>query len=217
MITIHTQLIGQPQTMTDARGTWRSAIFRNPVSDPVLLQERGLTGDRVADTKHHGSPDQAVCCHPLPHYEYWNSFYQLEGEAQLAPGSVGENWTLTNCTESDIAIGDIFAVGNAVVQVSAPRYPCAKQERKVKLPNFLKEVLHHQRTGFYLRVLTPGEVKVGDELRLQKRPNPIFTIALINEHTLGTPDPELVQQMLALPELAEGWKRILGIVLEKRR
>ncbi|MCC6604816.1 MAG: MOSC domain-containing protein [Anaerolineae bacterium] len=210
MITIHTQLVGQPQTMTDARGTWRSAIYRTPVTEPIYLQPRGLAGDQVADTKHHGSRDQAVCCQPLVHYDFWNRFYQLNSpETQLGPGSVGENWTLTNITEADVAVGDIFQVGEATVQVSAPRYPCAKQERKLKLPNFFKEVMAAQRTGFYLRVLTPGMVQVGDELKLVERPNPSFTIQLINENTLGTPDKHLVQQMLALPELADGWKKIL--------
>ncbi len=210
MITIHTQLIGQPQTLTDERGTWRSAIFRTPITEPVFLQERGLTGDQVADTKHHGSPDQAVCCHPLAHYEFWNTHYKLfRKEAKLGPGSVGENWTLTNCTEADIAVGDIFQVGKAIVQVSAPRYPCTKQERKLKLPNFFNEVMTTQRTGFYLRVLTSGNVQAGDELRLLERPNPIFTIQLINQHTLGEPDKTVAEKMLALPELAAGWKRII--------
>lgn len=217
MITIHTQLVGQPQTMTDKRGTWRSAIFRTPVTEPVYLQQRGLAGDQVADTKHHGSRDQAVCCQPLAHYDFWNSFYQLDSaETQLGPGSVGENWTLTNATEADVAVGDIFQVGEATVQVSAPRYPCAKQERKLKLPNFLNEVMATQRTGFYLRVLTPGMVQVGDALQLVERPNPIFTIQLINENTLGTPEAELVQQLLALPTLAEGWKQILAYKLKNR-
>ena len=210
MITIHTQLIGQPQTITDDRGAWRSAIFRAPITEPVFLQARGLTGDQVADTRHHGSPDQAVCCHPLAHYEFWNAHYKLfREEAQLGPGSVGENWTLTNCTEADIAVGDIFQVGEAVVQVSAPRYPCSKQERKLKLPDFFNEVLSAQRTGFYLRVLTPGNVQVGDELRLLERPNPIFTIQLINEQTLGQPDKAIAQQMVEIPELSEGWKKII--------
>lgn len=210
MITIHTQFIGQPQTMTDERGTWRSAIFRTPVSEPVFLQTRGLAGDQVADTKNHGSLDQAVCCQPLAHYEFWNSQYKLfREEAQLGPGSVGENWTLTDGSEADFAVGDIFQVGEAVVQVSAPRYPCTKQERKLKLPGFFNEVLATQRTGFYLRVLTPGNVQVGDALQLLERPNPIFTIQLINQHTLGEPNETVAQEMLALPELAAGWKKII--------
>lgn len=217
MITIQRQFIGQPQTMTDERGIWRSAIFRSPTAEPVFLQTRGLAGDQVADTRHHGSPDQAVCCQPLTHYEFWNTFYKLHREeAKLGPGSVGENWTLTNSSEADFAIGDIFRVGETVVQVSAPRYPCTKQERKLKLPSFFNEVLTTMRTGFYLRVLQAGMVQAGDELRLLERPNPIFTIQLINQHTLGEPDKLIAQQMLELPELAEGWKKIIERKLQNK-
>jgi len=96
MIRIHTLLIGQPQTITDEQGTWRSAIFRTPVGEPIELHQRGLAGDQVADTDNHGSPDQAVCCHPLVHYQYWNNVYGLTHPgATLGPGSVGENWTLS--------------------------------------------------------------------------------------------------------------------------
>ncbi len=77
MIQIHTIAIGRPQTLTDERGNWRSAIRRTPVSGPIVLGPRGLEGDRVADTKHHGSPAQAVCCHSLDHDTRWNTVYGL--------------------------------------------------------------------------------------------------------------------------------------------
>jgi MOSC domain-containing protein YiiM len=64
-------------------------------------------------------------------------------------------------TEADVCVGDVFVVGSARVQVSGPRYPCAKQERKLGLPDFLRRTMATRRTGFYLRVLTPGTVQAG--------------------------------------------------------
>ena len=210
MIKIHTQLIGQPQTMTDDRGKWRSTIYRTPVSEPVFLQARGLAGDQVADTKHHGSVDQAVCCHSLAHYTFWNEFYGLNSEeTQIGPGGVGENWTLSEGTETDFAVGDIFKVGEAVVQVTGPRYPCTKQARKLKLPNLLNQIKTTLRTGFYLRVLTPGLVQVGDELSLMERPYPTFTVQLVNEQSHAALDEAVAQQLIEVPELAGSWKRLL--------
>src|ERR1044072_9065924 len=119
MIRIHTLLIGQPQEVTDERGTWRTAIFRTPAEGPVALLARGLDGDQVADKKHHGSPDQAVCCHSLEHYAEGNSAYGLiDPGTMLGPGSVGENWTMEGVTERTLCIGDVFTVGTARVQVS---------------------------------------------------------------------------------------------------
>ena len=160
MVRIHTQLIGEPQTVADERGEWRSAIFRQPADGPVELRDHGLVGDQVADTKNHGKPDQAVCCHPLDHYAYWNELYENDAPDRiLGPGSVGENWTLTGVTEHDISVGDVFSVGSARVQVSGPRQPCTKQERKLKLPGFHRRTIETLRTGFYLWVLKPGPSK----------------------------------------------------------
>jgi MOSC domain-containing protein YiiM len=215
VIHIHTLLIGQPQTMTDARGSWRSAIFRAPVAGPVLLGPNGLAGDQVADTDNHGTPDQAVCCHPLAHYAYWNERYELPPERALGPGGVGENWTIAGATEHDVCVGDIYAVGEAQVQVAAPRYPCAKQERKVGLPGFLKRTMETRRTGWYLRVLEPGAVEAGDAWALVARPNPGLTIQRLNAGMHGAFDPREARELLGVPELGSGWKRILRYKLEK--
>ncbi len=68
-ITIHSIFVGQPQTINDASGTWRSSIFREMVEGPVELTVRGLAGDQVTDTDNHGRLGyQQVCCHPLDHY-----------------------------------------------------------------------------------------------------------------------------------------------------
>lgn len=217
MIRIHTLSVGQPQTMTDERGTWRSAIFRTPVSGAVELRQRGLDGDQVADTDNHGSPDQAVCCHPLDHYAFWNEIYELRTpETMLGPGSVGENWTVSGATEHDVCIGDIFRVGSARVQVSGPRYPCTKQERKVGLAGFHRRTIETLRTGWYLRVLTPGTVQAGDGWTLEERLHPDLAVQRINVCGHQSLDPGFAQQALEIPELSAGWKYILRLKLTKQ-
>jgi MOSC domain-containing protein YiiM len=214
MIHIHTLLVGQPQTITDERGTWRSAIFRSPVTGTVELTQRGLAGDQVGDTANHGSPDQAVCCHPLEHYDAWNAEYDLATPpTMLGPGSVGENWTLADAGESSLHVGDIFAVGDARVQISGPRFPCTKQERKLKLPGFHRRTIETLRTGFYLRVLTPGTVQAGDSLTLEARPCPDVSLLAVNRCVHQAFDPAFARRLLATPELATGWKRILSTKL----
>jgi MOSC domain-containing protein YiiM len=214
MIRIDTLLIGQPQTITDERGTWRSAIFRVPVKGPILLEQRGLVGDQVADTKNHGRLDQAVCCQPLDHYAFWNDLYGLHSpDARLGAGSVGENWTLDGATEQDVCIGDIFTVGSARVQISAPRYPCTKQDRKLKLPGFHKKVMETLRTGFYMRVLTEGMVQAGDEWQLEQRTTPDITVYSVNDNLFRRFDPHVARRLLDVPALSSGWKAILRLKL----
>jgi MOSC domain-containing protein YiiM len=216
MITIHTLLVGQPQQRSDERGMWRSAIFRAPVAGPVALGEGGLAGDQVADTDNHGSPAQAVCCHPLSHYAYWNTEYGLAGtERAIGPGGVGENWTLAGVAEEDVCIGDAFDVGTARVEVTSPRYPCSKQERKLGLPGFLKRTMATMRTGWYLRVLRPGVVQAGDTLIRVARPNPELSIARLNYGMHAGFDRMLALELLDVPELSPKWKRILELRLRE--
>ena len=213
MITIQAIFVGQPQTITDEKGTWKSSIFRSPVNGPIELGMRGLAGDQSTDTANHGTPDQAVCCHFLDHYAFWNEAYGLVAPDALGPGAVGENWTLAGADEHDICIGDVYDVGTARVQVTAPRYPCSKQERKLKLRGFLKRTMETLRTGFYLRVLQPGVVQPGDELRLVERPQPDLSVQAVNADMHHTSDPAFARRLLDTPELAAGWKRIITAVL----
>ena len=117
--------------------------------------------------------------------------------------------TISGANEQTVCIGDVYQVGSARVQVSASRVPCSKQERKLRLPGFLKRVQETRRTGWYLRVLTPGEVAAGDELRLESRPAQPHTIEALNENWHGRFDPGYAEELLRSPELAEGWKEML--------
>jgi MOSC domain-containing protein YiiM len=87
--------------------------------------------------------------------------------------------------------------------------PGSKQERKVRLGGFLKRVQQTRRTGWYLRVLTPGEVGAGDQLILESRPDRPYTIETLNENWHGEFDAVLAEDLLKSPELAEGWKEML--------
>jgi MOSC domain-containing protein YiiM len=216
MITIQAIFIGQPQTITDDQGTWQSSIFRIPVAEAIELTPRGLAGDQVTDTKNHGTPDQAVCCHPVDHYAFWNTAYELAAPNRLQSGSVGENWTLSGIDEATSCIGDVYTVGTAQVQITGPRVPCWKQERKLNLPAFHKRTLETLRTGFYIRVLTPGVVRPGDHWQLEDRPNPEITQHRVNVCAHHDFDVAFAHALLDVPELGSGWRMILNYKLANR-
>jgi len=140
MISIHSVFVGRPERITDEAGVWESSIFRQAVFGPVELGSQGIVGDQVTDRVHHGRPSQAVSVHPIEHYEYWNEQFRLEPRGQqLGPGSVGENWTIEGGNECTVCVGDTYSIGSSEVQVSGPRGPCWKQERRLKLPGFLND------------------------------------------------------------------------------
>jgi MOSC domain-containing protein YiiM len=211
MISIHSIFVGRPETITDQAGTWESSIFRKAAFGPVEVGLRGIVGDQVTDVVHHGRPSQAVCVHPIEHYAYWNEQFNLESASQrLGPGSVGENWTIEGANEATIGVGDSYLVGSTEAQVSGPRGPCWKQERKLQLPGFLKRTIASMRTGFYLQILLPGAVQPGDAWHLKSRPHPWLTLHAVNACYYQTPEPGMVERILATPELADGWKRMFS-------
>jgi MOSC domain-containing protein YiiM len=218
MIKVHSVYVGQPQTITDTEGVWRSSIYRQLVSGPIELREAGLAGDQVTDTKNHGSPDQAVCCHSMEHYDYWNDFHDLVGtDRALGAGSLGENWTLIDADEGEICIGDVYHVGGARVQVSGARIPCGKQVRKTGLPDFRECTLETLRLGFYLRVLTPGILAAGDDWILEDRPQPTLGLRIVNACAHHELDRELAQQLAETPELSASWRQIFRARLDRSR
>jgi MOSC domain-containing protein YiiM len=176
--------VGQPRdlgTVGAADGMprpWRSGFHKEPVTGPRWLARTNLEGDGQADLRVHGGPDKAVCVYPTARYPYWERDL---GVPSLPPGAFGENFSVDGVVESDVCVGDVCRVGDAVVQVSQPRGPCWKLARRWGVRDL---AVRFQRTGFtgwYLRVLAEGSVQAGQPLVLVERPHPEWTVARANQ------------------------------------
>jgi MOSC domain-containing protein YiiM len=161
---LHSVNVGQPRPLAHRRGVGRSAIFKEPVDGPRWLGELGLEGDTQVDRRFHGGPSKAVCVYPLEHLRDWH-----DRLGELGPGAFGENFTTVGIDEASVRLGDVYAVGAALVQVTNPRVPCFKlaaRHGSTRLPSWIRA---NGWTGFYLRVLRPGAVQAGDALALVER------------------------------------------------
>ncbi len=192
---------------------WTSGFLKDPVSGPVALGPTNLEGDGQADLANHGGPDKAVCCYPAAHYPGWRA--EL-GRPEIAFGAFGENFTIDGLAEPDVCIGDVFRVGGAVVQVSQPRQPCWKLARRWKIKTLTLAVQESGRTGWYVRVLSPGLVTAGDAVERVERPHPGWTIAEANRimHR-DKADLASAASLADLPALSASWKATLGKRLAK--
>jgi MOSC domain-containing protein YiiM len=128
-----------------------------------MLRTLDLDGDGQADLRNHGGKDKAALAYSIENYEYWREWL---GRTDLAHGQFGENFTVEGMTEDRVHIGDVFRVGEAVVQVTQPRVPCFKLALKMQDPDFPDLFLSSGRVGFYLRVLEEGAVGEGDAIEL---------------------------------------------------
>jgi len=220
MIRIASLRIGQPRTYGEEGAThpfdrpWTSAIAKEPVDHPLWLSTTGFEGDAVADTRVHGGPEKAVLVGAIEHLPFWR---ELLDRPDLGPGAFGENLIVEGALESDVCLGDCFAVGEAVVQVSQPRQPCWKQARRWRRRDLAVQMQRTGRTGWYVRVLREGRVAPGDELRLVERPLPEWTVARANEVMHGRPvDRTAAAALAAIPLLAARWRESLGRLAEGR-
>jgi MOSC domain-containing protein YiiM len=192
---------GQPKSISDAYGTWISSIYRERVEGPVPVSFSGLSGDKVAQP-YHGGPGAAICVHLAEHYDFWNARFNLS----LGAGSVGENITLASISEDEVCVGDHVRLGTAVVEVSGPRVPCGNLARRIGRPDWVKQTIRENRTGFYLRVLEPGMVQAGDPWDLQERRNETGSIAAINRCMYLDFNAGFARAMLEMPGLEGWWK-----------
>jgi MOSC domain-containing protein YiiM len=203
---------GLPQARTSAildgqSAEWVSSIWKSSVETRLRLERSQLDGDAQADLKNHGGLDKAVCCYAAEHYPDWRAALG-KTETDFSYGAFGENFTLSGLTEDSVCIGDIYTVGTASVQVSQPRMPCWKLGRRWKLPSLPLEVQTRGLTGYYLRVLEPGDVGAGDELTLTERPLPEWTVMRVNQAMyIEKSDIELAEELSHLTLLAEAWRR----------
>ncbi|HXP86921.1 MAG TPA: MOSC domain-containing protein [Bryobacteraceae bacterium] len=135
----------------------------------------GIEGDLHAHPEVHGGPSKALL------------LITSEGTAELAkegfplfPGALGENITTVGLDRRAMRLGQRYAIGEIVVELTKVRSPCrtiqvygagignAVYDDRVKAgdPTSPRWGL----SGFYARVITPGTIQTGDGIELLGEP-----------------------------------------------
>lgn len=196
--------IGKLTNLTYNGKTENTGLFKSGVSEPIFLTKTGFVGDEQADLVHHGGEDKAVCAYPAEHYPYWENIFQN----QLSDAAFGENLTIEGLPEKDVHIGDIFQIGEAVVQVTQPRQPCYKLIGRYGIHDLLVQMQDKSYTGYYFRVLKEGMVSVNDEVKLLEKDPAQVSIDFANEimHH-DRKNQEGMKRILAVDALSSSWRK----------
>jgi len=201
------QLLGTPGAEDRLNQPWRTGFYKSPVEGPVHLGPTNLVGDGQANLKVHGGPDKAVLAYAASHYPAWREELCLP---DLPYGAFGENFSVTYLNERNVCLGDVYAIGQARVEVSQPRQPCANITRRWKLPGLTERVRDTGRHGWYMRVLEEGEVQAGQPIMLLERPCAEWTIErafkAMNERTTNRAE---AASLASVPALATSWRQVL--------
>lgn len=188
--------VGKAELLEGARKPYLSGIAKRPVASPVAITREGLTGDAICDARYHGGYDQAVYLYGQPDYAWW------EGElgCPLAPGTFGENLTLSDWESADAAVGDRLHIGETLLEVTSPRVPCATLSSHMRDSAFLKKFRLAGRPGVYCRVLCEGNVRAGDAVRCEPRSGGTLSIMeLYHDAFSPAKDAATLRRHLAAP------------------
>ena len=185
-----------------------SGIDKHPLDGEVRIGELGIEGDEQGDPRVHGGPDKAVHHYAFDHYAAWRddlgALPLLQG-----PGAFGENISTRGLTEADICLGDRFALGSTLLEVSQGRQPCWKLNDRFGVADMARRVQATGRTGWYYRVLRPGSARTGAALALAERPHPEWSLQRLATLLYGrTLDPSLLEPALRLP-LVPSWRKLI--------
>jgi len=212
--------VGLPQThigqteIGPVNEVWTTAFAKLPVSGPVRVRKNNIDGDGQASTQTHGGVEKACCVYPWEHYSYWQGVIELP---KLTYGAFAENLTTQGVLEPEVCIGDTFACGGAVVQVSQPRPPCWRLSRWWGIKDFAARMEQTGRTGWYLRVLQEGIIETGEQLKLVERKFPEWTVIVAHELMYGPEaDVKRIKALMSCALLSESWRNALSKKISKQ-
>ena len=204
--------VGRARPSLPHRGRMmHTGFLKDPLDGRTALGPLGFDGDEQGDLRIHGGVDKAVCCYPSEHFPHWRETINPE----IDSGAFGENLTLAGLTEADVFVGDTYTLGDAVVQVSQPRGPCVKVAARWRSRTLVRLMGEELRAGWYLRVLEPGGVAVGDTMELVSRVSEVSVAEVLRVTYRDRHDVEAMRVVRDVPELAEQWRGALDSLLAR--
>lgn len=194
--------IGEIREVAHNGRTITTGIFKTPTTKTQEVRGVHIGADLQADTEAHGGFDKPIYAYADEDYRWWTA----ELGRSLEPGFFGENLTVRGVDVSQARVGDRWAIGTAVLEVSEPRVPCFKLGiRSGGIPRIQQTFGKADRPGTYLRIIEPGALTVGDTIEVTPTTDPSITvvdIARIYHRNRGD-----ASRLLDVPGLSDAWHR----------
>ncbi|MDQ2847585.1 MAG: MOSC domain-containing protein [Actinomycetota bacterium] len=199
-----------PTEHSDRRVT---GIDKRPTDRPVMVSApglkgvagSGLAGDQVCDRRHHGGNDQAVYAYAREDLDRW----QAELGKALPNGAFGENLTTSGVDLTVAVAGETWLVGTELLlQLTVPRIPCRTFAGFLGERGWVRRFTETARTGTYLRVLRPGQVRAGDTIEIVDRPD--HGVTMQTTFRAMTTRPDLLPLLAVVDTLPEEARELLA-------
>jgi MOSC domain-containing protein YiiM len=170
--------IAKPTTIIWNGKEETTGIYKKPTNQPIFLTKNDIMGDEVSDRLHHGGYYKACYMFSAEQYPFWKNLYP---NLDWSWGMFGENLTIENFDETKVFLGDIYKVGEALVQVSQYREPCYKFAYKFGNSKVIKQFIENGFGGTYLSILEEGFVNINNTFELVERSKSTLSVAQLFE------------------------------------
>jgi MOSC domain-containing protein YiiM len=198
VLTVNVAAVVHEGAWTGSEG--KTGIDKRPVNGAIRFTDNGLAGDVVVDKKHHGGFDKAVYAYASEDARWW----ELQIGLQINNGAFGENLTTEGIDVNGALIGERWRIGNVLLEVSEPRIPCRVFAGFWDRPTLIKDFTAALRPGSYLRIIEEGEVKAGDLIRVEFKPQHEVTIRDLFAAKSG--ERGKITQLKEVTQLSESYK-----------
>jgi MOSC domain-containing protein YiiM len=198
VLTVNVAAVVHEGAWTGSEG--KTGIDKRPVNGAIRFTDNGLAGDVVVDKKHHGGFDKAVYAYASEDARWW----ELQIGLQINNGAFGENLTTEGIDVNGALIGERWRIGNVLLEVSEPRIPCRVFAGFWDRPTLIKDFTAALRPGSYLRIIEEGEIKAGDLIRVEFKPQHEVTIRDLFAAKSG--ERGKITQLKEVTQLSESYK-----------
>ena len=94
-------------------------------------------------------------------YQHWSAHF---GRDDFEYGQFGENFTVDGLPDDEVCIGDRYAIGDALFEVSQPRVTCYRVGLRMGEPRMPALLVAHRRPGLLPAGAAGGTVQAGDPM-----------------------------------------------------
>src|SRR4029077_13565691 len=197
---------------------WRTSavptgVWKHAVDGPRMVRRLNVDGDGQGGLAGPGGEQGAVLVYQLDSYRYWQAELHRD---DFVHGQFGENFTVEGLPDDEVCIGDRYRIGNAVFEVTQPRVTCYRVGIRLNEPRMAALLVSHRRPGFYMRVLTEGEVEAGQEItKIASGPERMSVTEMNALLYLPGHSRDDLERALRIPALSPGWQTSLRALLEQ--
>ncbi|APH05583.1 MOSC domain-containing protein [Bacillus weihaiensis] len=193
---------GKPKTLIYKEKEYRSGISKAQVNT-LDVHKTIISGDDVENHEYHGGVDRVICVYPYEHYQFWEKTYQTS----LPKAAFGENMTVSRMTEEIVCVGDMYQIGETILQVSQGRFPCSTINKHTNIPTLLARIVEKGYTGYFFRVVKEGRISENDRIHLiEKHPFQLSIAKIHHTYFHDKQNLKLMEKMILLDELSKEWK-----------